>query len=127
MHVPEKLVLPGRKTSLDLARLKGRKLFAFSGIARNESFRETVAKLEGHVAGFLEFPDHHRYARQDLRAIWKRARALNVDNIITTEKDYVKILTETPTRPQLLVLGVSISFGGDAEAFASYLRSQIVS
>ena len=106
MHVPETLVVAGRKNPLDLACLKGRKLFAFSGIARNKSFRETVAKLEGHVAGFSEFPDHHRYARQDLRAIWKRARALSVDNIITTEKDYVKILTELPSRPQLLVLGI---------------------
>ena len=126
MHVPETLFVSGQKSPLHLAHLKGRRLFAFSGIARNESFRETVANLEGYLVGFLEFPDHHRYACQDLRAIWKKARALNVDNIITTEKDYVKILTGLPSRPELLVLGISISFGDDTEAFASYLRSQII-
>jgi tetraacyldisaccharide 4'-kinase len=125
MHVPETLFVPGRKRPLDLASLKGRRLFVFSGIGRNESFRETIGKLEGYVAGFLEFPDHQRYAGHDLRLIWKRARGFNVDNIITTEKDYVNILTEIPSTPQLLVLGISISFGDDSEAFAGYLRSQL--
>ena len=126
MHVAETLFVRGRKRPLDLASLKGRRLFVFSGIARNEVFRETVAKLGGYLAGFVEFPDHHRYARDDLRLIWKKARGLNVDNIMTTEKDYVNILTEIPSRPRLFVLGISVSFGDDTEAFASYLRSQIV-
>ncbi len=127
MHVPETLFVAGRKKSLDLASLKGRRLFAFSGIARNERFRKTIAKLEGNLAGFLEFPDHHRYAHEDLRLIWERARGLKVDYIVTTEKDYVNIWTEMPSTPRLLVLAVSISFGDDTEAFASYLKSQIVS
>ncbi|MCK4485506.1 MAG: tetraacyldisaccharide 4'-kinase [Desulfobacterales bacterium] len=127
MHVPETLFVPARKKALDLSSLKGRRLFAFSGIARNEFFRETIAKLEGHVAGFLEFPDHHRYAHHDLGLIWRRARDLNVDNIITTEKDYVNILTEIPSMPQLFVLAISISFGDDTEAFTRYLKSELSS
>lgn len=126
MHVPETLFVAGRKKFLDLATLKGQNLFAFSGIARNEYFREIIAKLEGCLAGFIEFPDHHRYARDDLKLIWKRARDLKVDNIITTEKDYINIWTDMPSTPRLLVLAVSISFGDDTEAFASYLRSQIL-
>lgn len=126
MHVPERLFVAGRKDSLDLASLKGRRVFAFSGIARNECFRETIAKLEGYLAGFLEFPDHYRYAHHDLRLIWKRARDLNVDNIITTEKDYVNIWTDIPSTPQLLVLVIRISFRDDTEAFASYLKTQVM-
>jgi tetraacyldisaccharide 4'-kinase len=125
MHVPETLFVPGRKNFLDLASLKGQNLFAFSGIARNECFHEIIAKLEGCLSGFLEFPDHYRYAHDDLGLIWKRARDLKVDNIITTEKDYVNIWTDMPSTPQLLVLAVSISFGDDTQAFASYLRNEI--
>jgi tetraacyldisaccharide 4'-kinase len=127
MHVPETLFVAGQNKFLDLASLKGRRLFAFSGIARNERFRNTIAKLEGNIAGFLEFPDHHRYAQEDLKLIWERARGLKVDYIVTTEKDYVNIWTEMPSTPRLLVLAVSISFGDDTEAFASYLRSQLLS
>ena len=127
MHVPEKLFVAGRKESLELASLKERRLFVFSGIARNENFRNTIAKLEGNLAGFLDFPDHHRYTHEDLRLIWERARDLKVDYIVTTEKDYVNIWTELPSTPQLLVLAVSIAFGDDTEAFVSYLKSQIFS
>jgi tetraacyldisaccharide 4'-kinase len=125
-HVPETLFAAREKKSLDLETLKGQRLFAFSGIARNECFHETISKLGGCLSGFLEFPDHHRYARHDLGLIWKRARDLNVDNIITTEKDYINICTDMPPNPELLVLAVSISFGDDTEAFASYLKTQIM-
>jgi tetraacyldisaccharide 4'-kinase len=125
MHIPEKLLVAGGKESVDLSSLKGQRLFAFSGIARNECFRETIAGLEGNIAGFIEFPDHHRYTHDDLRLIWKRASELNVDSIITTEKDYVNIQTGIPLVPPLMVLTISISFGDDTEAFASYLKAHI--
>lgn len=126
-HVPETLFVAGRKEFLDVAGLKGRKLFAFSGIVRNESFRETIAKLEGNLAGFVEFADHHRYSHHDLELIWKGARSLNVDNIITTEKDYVNISTHIPPSPQLLVLGISISFGDDTKTFEEYIKTWALS
>ncbi len=122
IHQPETLFLGEEKRPIELASLKGRRLFVFSGIARNEYFRESVVKLEGRVAGFLEFTDHHRYDHSDLERIWKRATDLNVDNLITTEKDYVNILTDIPSTPELLVLGIAISFGADAERFNSYIK-----
>jgi len=125
MHMPEKLFVAGGEASVDLSSLKGQRLFAFSGIARNECFRETIAELEGIIAGFLEFPDHHRYTHHDLRRIWKRASEMNVDSIITTEKDYVNIRTEIPLAPQLMVLTISISFGDDAEAFENYVKAHV--
>jgi tetraacyldisaccharide 4'-kinase len=125
MHVPDGLFFAGRKEPVDLQVLKRQKLFLFSGIARNDSFRETVSKLQGCVEGFLAFPDHHRYSHEDLILIWRRARDLKVDNIVTTEKDYVNIHTEIPLVPQLMVLTISISFEDDAEAFRSYLETQV--
>jgi len=127
MHVPEALYLGGKEESLDLASLRGRRLFAFSGIGRNESFRETIGELEGHLLGFHEFPDHHRYSSHDLSSVWKRARDLKVDSIITTEKDFVKIHTGIPPTPPLLVLAISISFGDDGERFDSYVRNWALS
>jgi tetraacyldisaccharide 4'-kinase len=123
MHVPDGLFVAGRKEVLDLACLEGRRLFAFSGIVRNDSFRETISGLKGCIAGHLEFPDHHRYSQHDLRGIWERARDLSVDNIITTEKDYVNISTGIPSTPQLLILAISISFGDDREAFEGYIKT----
>lgn len=127
VHVPDGLFFAGRKEPVDLQVLKRQKLFLFSGIARNDSFRETVSCLQGYVQGFLAFPDHHRYSYEDLRLIWRRARDLKVDNIVTTEKDYVNIQTEIPSVPELMVLTISISFQEDTEAFGSFLRREVAS
>ncbi|MBW2020364.1 MAG: tetraacyldisaccharide 4'-kinase [Deltaproteobacteria bacterium] len=126
-HVPERLFMAGHKELLDLLSLKGRRLLAFSGIARNDDFRATISGLDGWIAGSLEFPDHHSYSDDDLRSIWEKARDLNVDNIITTEKDYFNICSEIPLTPRLLVLAIGISFGDDAERFDSYIKKWALS
>jgi tetraacyldisaccharide 4'-kinase len=126
MHVAETLFVAGQEKPIALATLEGKRLFAFSGIARNESFRETVSALGGDIVDFLEFSDHHRYALHDIQSIWKRATDHRVDSIITTEKDLVNLGTDIPSMPKLLVLGIGISFGEDAEAFASYLETKMM-
>ncbi len=125
MHVPERLFVAGTERPLDLEALKGRRLFAFSGIGRNDSFRETVTQLGGSIDDFVEFFDHYRYSTDDLRSVWRKAVDLKVDNLVTTEKDYVRIRGGFPKAPQLLVLGISLSFGRDKDAFERYLKSQI--
>jgi len=125
MHVPDGLFIAGLREPVDLQTLKRQKLFLFSGIARNDTFRETVSGLEGSVVGYLSYPDHHRYSQKDVRLIWQRARDLKADKIITTEKDYVNIQTQIPSVPQLVVLTISISFEDDTDAFEGYLKSRV--
>jgi tetraacyldisaccharide 4'-kinase len=125
MHVPDGLFTAGHREPVDLQTLKRQKLFLFSGIARNDTFRETVSELGGSVVGYLSYPDHHRYSQKDVRLIWKRAGDLKADTIITTEKDYVNIRTQIPSMPQLLVLTISISFEDDTDAFEGYLKSRV--
>jgi tetraacyldisaccharide 4'-kinase len=127
VHVPEGLFLARGKEPLDLQTLRSQKLFLFSGIARNDSFHQTVSRLEGCVAGTLSFPDHHRYSYEDLQLIWKKASDLKVDSIITTEKDYVNIQTEIPSVPQLIFLTISISFGDDKKDFETYVKRLVSS
>lgn len=126
-HVPDGLFVAGRKEAKDLAYLNGRRLFLFSGIVRNDSFLRTVSKLDGQIIGSASFHDHHRYTGRDIRFIWHEAKRLNVENIVTTEKDFVNISADIPTNPELLVLKISISFGDDTEAFAAYIRAWVSS
>jgi tetraacyldisaccharide 4'-kinase len=80
-------VLPRRLRLAVPDALRGRRLFAFAGLADNDQF---FRGLEG-VAGTRSFPDHHRYMESDLEAIRKAARDVGADSIVTTEKDAVKI------------------------------------
>jgi len=121
-HVPERLFVAGEKEPLDLLNLQGQRLFAFSGIAQNDDFRAKITGLGGYVVDSLKFPDHHLYSSDDLISIWQRARDLNVDNIVTTEKDYFNICSEIPSTLPLLILAITISFGDDAERFEDYIK-----
>jgi tetraacyldisaccharide 4'-kinase len=66
---------------------RGKKLFAFCGIGNPAAF---VADLRGwgfQIAGHKFYPDHHRYSREDIRAIEIEARAAGAGGVICTEKD----------------------------------------
>jgi tetraacyldisaccharide 4'-kinase len=68
--------------------IRGRRVFAFSGLADNEQFFGTVRAQGADVIGTRGFPDHHRYTAADLAAIREAARGAL---LVTTEKDAVKI------------------------------------
>ncbi len=68
---------------------RGKKVFAFSGIARPESFTLFLRKLGIEVVKETAFPDHYKYTLEDLLSIERESRS--VDGVVTTEKDMVKL------------------------------------
>ena len=77
--------------------------FAVAGIANPSAF---FAQLEasGHqLAGRQAFADHHPYSERDLAGITAKARAAGASCVLTTEKDYVRLL---PFRPFPLPVAV---------------------
>jgi tetraacyldisaccharide 4'-kinase len=80
----------GGKRPLDC--LKGKRICAFSGIAKPESFRETLISLGATIVSFIPFPDHHVYLRRDIEEIGRRAAESSAEIVITTEKDGVKLI-----------------------------------
>lgn len=109
----------------DAAILKGRKVFAFSGIARNDDFRRTLHEFSCDIKGFLGFPDHHRYSDNDLLRILATVRRSGADLVMTTEKDYARIHHRITWPIDLMLLGVEISFGNDDNAFNAYIRRSL--
>ncbi len=115
-----------RTVTLDPQKIKDRKVFAFSGIARNDDFRRTAAELGFDISGFLDFADHHPYTVGDLSKIVSRARHCGADELITTEKDYVRIARRQPLALKLIVVGVKISFGEDRQEFDAYVKNSLI-
>ncbi len=77
------LVVPERVTSC--------RLFAFSGLADNEQFFRALRAHGLDLAGTRGFPDHHRYTPAEIAALKEAARACGAEQLVTTEKDAVKI------------------------------------
>jgi tetraacyldisaccharide 4'-kinase len=111
----------------EFGQMKHRKVFCFSGIARNDDFQHTVKDIGFEVTGLLEFPDHHPYTEKDLATILQGAANTDADWLITTEKDYARIDFKEPLPLELIVVGVKVSFGDNDQAFNSFLKSRLQS
>jgi lauroyl/myristoyl acyltransferase/tetraacyldisaccharide-1-P 4'-kinase len=75
--------------------LRGKRVFAFAGLADNEQFFQSLREGGLDVVATRTFADHHPYSADDLASI--RAAAKGADAIVTTEKDAVKIAAEDIT------------------------------
>jgi tetraacyldisaccharide 4'-kinase len=69
---------------------------AVAGIARPQQFFDDLRAAGYRLVRTLGFRDHHRYSRRDVDRLFREARAAGARNILTTEKDYVRLL---PFRP----------------------------
>ena len=81
-------VIPRRLRTIVLDSLRGKPVFAFSGLADNEQFFAALENAGLNVVGTKSFRDHHRYTASDLEAIRRDAGGAT---IVTTGKDAVKI------------------------------------
>jgi len=69
--------------------LDRRRVMAVSGIANPGVFHAMLRALGAQVLRTLDYPDHHQYTASDWEHILAGAR--DVDMLITTEKDLVKL------------------------------------
>lgn len=76
---------------LELSELENSRIIAFSAIGNPDSFVLTLKKLGAQLVRHFKFPDHHRYERQDMRKIIDQKSQTDIDYIVTTSKDLVKL------------------------------------
>lgn len=105
----------------DFSLLEKAGIFSFSGIARNAEFFQMISGKAKSAPGCMAFPDHHPYTDAECDEIVRRAESLSVDYLVTTEKDYIRVMGRLRTPIPLVVAGVRIDFGPDAERFADFI------
>lgn len=71
--------------------LKGKSALIFCGIGNPQGFENCIGELGIKIVKSCIFADHHDYTQADIDNIIKTARQMNVDAVITTQKDAVKI------------------------------------
>ncbi len=100
----------GHSGNFHAGALKGKTAVLFSGLAQNASFAQSVQDLGVNIAGHLEFCDHYRYNEPDFKRILAQAKALNLDFILTTQKDWVKLNPAWFRDVTVVVMGVRLRF-----------------
>ena len=68
-----------------------KKYLVFSGIGNPNTFKKTLLINKIRITKSIVFPDHYQYTNRDIRQIKQLAKKLKT-KILTTEKDYVKIV-----------------------------------
>ena len=100
----------------------GLQVIAVAGIANPDAFFDDVRALGFTIAREMRFRDHYQYARRDLDEIAVAARSSGAASVLTTEKDYVRLL---PLRPFAMPIGYVPSTIAieSADEFDGWLRA----
>jgi tetraacyldisaccharide 4'-kinase len=77
---------------IGIEQLKEKKTFAFCGIGNPQAFLGTIKSTGAELVGSKIYDDHHHYSPEDLTCIYEQARAIKADLILTTQKDWSKII-----------------------------------
>ena len=122
-HAPVSLV--GPDGSEDVTAVSGKSVAVFSGIGHPPAFTRTVEQLGATVAAAREFPDHHRYSREDVDDLtrWADALPAEVDTVLTTQKDWVKLRVGDLGGRKLRAVRVGLKVIDGEEAFQQKLRA----
>ena len=114
-HQPLLLRRPDGGATQQPSALRGQTLGALSGIGNPLAFELTLRRLGAARVRRLRFPDHHRYAAADVQRI--SGLAANVDAVVTTEKDAVRLPPEVWELQNVWILRCEMQFvRGEAEA-----------
>lgn len=88
--------------------LKGKKVFAFAGIASPSKFFKFVRSLGADLLGKKIYTDHHCYCGRETYVIERKAREMEAEMILTTEKDYVKLPEDVKDNMYYLKINIDL-------------------
>jgi tetraacyldisaccharide 4'-kinase len=86
----------------------GRPVVAVAGIAAPERFFSDLRGAGWSVAETLIFKDHHRFSARDIDRITAAARQVGAAMVVTTEKDYVRLLPFEPWPLPIVFVPISL-------------------
>lgn len=118
-----KPVFRARLVPGEIERFAGKRVVAFAGIGRPEKFYRTLAGVSTLLVGRHSFPDHHAYSAAEIAQLRKEARASDA-MLVTTEKDFVRLLPAERRDIQFLPIRAEFDDPGALDALLSRIVSQ---
>ena len=103
IEIFETIYKPINLEKIDLSK----KYIVFSGIGNSNSFKQTLMENNINVIKEIIFPDHYHYKKDDIKKIKLDAKKVGA-NIITTEKDYVKLTEEDKQEIKYLEISLEL-------------------
>jgi tetraacyldisaccharide 4'-kinase len=118
-HRPQYLQSVDSDECLPLDVLSGAKVGAFSGIASPESFENMLRDFGAEIRYNQRFLDHHRFTRCEIEQLYRKAGNAELDMIVTTEKDAVRLFDDIKASVPVYYLRLEIDILSGEEDFES--------
>ena len=125
IHKPKDIVKGDCSAQWPISILAGKKVCAFCGIAKPDSFKKTLLDAEAKVLSFDVFSDHHRYSKSELEKIKTRFIDCHADFLISTQKDGMR-LQEFPEFLNIIyMLRVEMEMIPSGEPFNKFILDRL--
>ncbi|MFO7738627.1 MAG: tetraacyldisaccharide 4'-kinase [Desulfatiglandaceae bacterium] len=121
-HLPVKLVFPQLNEVREPGFLAGKRVLGFAGIARPDALKETLIKLGANVVWFKGYRDHYPFKRDEIQALIHMKDKLNAEYLLTSEKDWVRMIPFCPTCSDLAYLAIEFELISNQAAFYGMIR-----
>jgi tetraacyldisaccharide 4'-kinase len=119
---------------ISIEQLKGKKVFAFCGIGNPDAFFNTIKDIGAYLAGSKVYNDHYHYTEACLTEISEQAEELGADLMLTTQKDWTKVTSNTEfkilypkTRPSLAYLAIELKFLSGQDKLTNLIKDTLAS
>jgi tetraacyldisaccharide 4'-kinase len=123
-HIPRHL-LNASSQRQPWSYLAGKRVGAFCGLGNPSGFRQTLAHCGLGVVAWREFPDHHRYTREDVTSLTNWGAQERLDALICTHKDLVKLGVDSLGSCPLWALAIELEVGEGEEPLSRMLTAML--
>jgi tetraacyldisaccharide 4'-kinase len=118
----------------NIEQLKGKKVYAFCGIGNPDAFLNTIRDLGIELVGSKAYNDHYHYTDACLTGISERAKELGADLILTTQKDWTKVISnseflisESKSPLPIAYLAIEIKFIAGEDKLITLIKDTLAS
>jgi len=117
---------------ISIEQLKGKKVFAFCGIGNPDAFLNTIKDFGTELVGSKIYDDHYHYTDTCLTEISEHAKSLGADLILTTQKDWTKVISklesqnsESKSYPPFAYLAIEIKFLAGEDKLTTLIKETL--
>ena len=108
-----------------ISKLSGKKVCAFCGIAKPDSFKKSLLIARAQILSWDTFPDHHNYSLDELEKIKKKFHNCGADIIITTEKDGMRLQNFREFLRIIYLLRIEMEVTPSRELFDKFILDRL--
>lgn len=121
IHKPKNLVKGDYSLQMPISELKGKKIYAFCGIAKPDSFKRTLLTAGVKILSFDAFDDHHGYNKNELAKIKQKFIDSRADFLISTQKDGMRLQEFPEFLNMIYMLRIEMEIVPSGESFKKFI------